>query len=191
MPGRHALQEFLRQEWTHIARVTGQPFSFALLSARHFDYDTEPACRAVVIAEQLLARPGSVASSTLGFFSAVQRKFYVEDADPKNVNFYRSICADASIAFDDFRARFTAADAQQAVYRYFAQCQQWGVRSFPTLLLEVDGDLKQLRTGATTAAAAIKRIEQLLAMRATERIASPRTEAQPISSTGSFPREST
>lgn len=47
-------REFLRREWTHIAKVTGQPFGFSLLSAKHFDYDTEPACRAVVVAEQML-----------------------------------------------------------------------------------------------------------------------------------------
>ncbi|MCI4030086.1 hypothetical protein [Dickeya dianthicola] len=85
-----AFQEFLRREWTHIAKVTGQPFGFSLLTAKHFDYDTEPACRAVVIAEQMFAQQGPVASASFAFFSAVQRKFYVEGADPKDVNFYRS-----------------------------------------------------------------------------------------------------
>ncbi|MBU6956957.1 protein-disulfide isomerase [Pseudomonas sp. CVAP len=157
-----AFQAFLRQEWTHVAKVTGQPFGFSLLAAKYFDYDTEPACRAVVIAEQISAQQGLVASATLAFFSAVQRKFYVEGEDPKDVSFYRSICEDASISFDEFRSRFTTAAAQSAVYEQFTQCQAWGVRSFPTLLLEVGGDLKQLNSGATTAAATIARIEHLM-----------------------------
>lgn len=128
-------REFLRREWTHIAKVTGQPFGFSLLSAKHFDYDTEPACRAVVVAEQMLDQKRPVASATLAFFSAVQRKFYVEGEDPKNVDFYRSICEDASLSFEDFRAHFATAAARQAVYRQFAQCGEWGVRAFPTLLL--------------------------------------------------------
>ncbi|MBN0147494.1 protein-disulfide isomerase, partial [Pseudomonas aeruginosa] len=57
-------REFLRREWTHIAKVTGQPFGFSLLSAKHFDYDTEPACRAVVVAEQMLDQKRPVASAT-------------------------------------------------------------------------------------------------------------------------------
>ena len=60
-------REFLRREWTHIAKVTGQPFGFSLLSAKHFDYDTEPACRAVVVAEQMLDQKRPVASATLAF----------------------------------------------------------------------------------------------------------------------------
>ncbi|WP_240314694.1 hypothetical protein [Pseudomonas aeruginosa] len=43
--------DFLRAEWRHIGEVTGQPFGSALLDAPHFDYDTEPACRAVVTAD--------------------------------------------------------------------------------------------------------------------------------------------
>jgi putative protein-disulfide isomerase len=161
-----AFQEFLRREWAHIAKVTGQPFGFSLLTAKHFDYDTEPACRAVVIAEQLSAQQGPVAHASFAFFAAVQRKFYVEGADPKDVNFYRSICEEASISFEEFRSRFTTAAAQRAVYQQFAQCQEWGVRSFPTLLLEVDGDLKKLSSGTTTAAAAIERIDHVLNARA-------------------------
>lgn len=160
-----AFQEFLRREWTHIGKVTGQPFGFSLLAAQHFDYDTEPACRAVVVAEQMLAQQGPVAHATFEFFAAVQRKFYVEGADPKDVNFYRSICEGASISFEDFRSHFTTVAAQEAVYQQFAQCQGWGVRAFPTLLLEADGDLKQLSSGATTAAAAIERIEHVLSTR--------------------------
>ena len=158
-------REFLRREWTHIAKVTGQPFGFSLLSAKHFDYDTEPACRAVVVAEQMLDQKRPVASATLAFFSAVQRKFYVEGEDPKNVDFYRSICEDASLSFEDFRAHFATAAARQAVYRQFAQCGEWGVRAFPTLLLDLAGDLKQLSSGATTAASVIERIEHLLGAR--------------------------
>ncbi|MEN1315116.1 protein-disulfide isomerase, partial [Pseudomonas aeruginosa] len=57
------------------------------------------------------------------------------------------------------------AAARQAVYRQFAQCGEWGVRAFPTLLLDLAGDLKQLSSGATTAASVIERIEHLLGAR--------------------------
>lgn len=158
-----AFKDFLRREWTHIAKVTGQPFGLSLLNAEQFDYDTEPACRAVVLADEMLAQQGHLSSATLSFFAAVQRKFYVDGADPKEVSFYRSICTEASISFDEFEARFSTAAARQAVQQQFSQCKKWGVRSFPTLLLELDGEIKPLSSGAITATAVIEQIERALA----------------------------
>lgn len=158
-------QQFLRREWSYIAEATGQPFGFSLLDASGFNYDTEPACRAVVVAEQMLAQPGRVASDALAFFSAVQRKFYVDGDDPKDLRFYRSLCEEAHLSFDDFSLQFNSPDAKRAVYQQFEQCQSWGVRSFPTLLLDVEGDLTRISAGGTTLAAAIEQIERALSGR--------------------------
>ncbi len=56
-------KDFLRNEWRNIARVTGQPFGFTLLETPHFDYDTEPACRAV--ATLSCSRPGTIFQARL------------------------------------------------------------------------------------------------------------------------------
>ena len=70
-----AFKDFLRNEWRHIAQATGQPFGFALLEESHFDYNTEPACRAVATVKLLQARNELPASIALEFFSAVDVKF--------------------------------------------------------------------------------------------------------------------
>lgn len=77
-PWNTAFKDFLHNEWRHIAQVTGQPFGFTLLDAAHFDYDTEPACRAVMTVQLLQTRKNLAPSIALKFFSAIQRKFYVE-----------------------------------------------------------------------------------------------------------------
>ena len=106
-----AFKDFLRNEWQHIAEITGQPFGFTLLEAAHFDYGTEPACRAVATVKLLQVRDVLPASIVLAFFSAVQHKFYVAGQDPKTVDYYASICASLSLDFDQFRTVFDSPEA--------------------------------------------------------------------------------
>ncbi len=67
-PWNTAFKDFLHNEWRHIAQVTGQPFGFTLLDAAHFDYDTEPACRAVMTVQLLQTRKNLAPSIALKFF---------------------------------------------------------------------------------------------------------------------------
>lgn len=164
-PWNAAFKDFLRTEWQHIAQVTKQPFGLTLLDTPYFDYDTEPACRAVVTVQLLQAKHPLAASIVLQFFSAVQRKFYVKGQDPKVTDFYADICADLALDFDEFRATFDSPEARQAVKAAFATCRQWGVRSFPTLLLEHNNERSTLGVGFVTAKQVITYLRQEIAQR--------------------------
>ena len=163
-PWNTAFKDFLRNEWRHIGKTTGQPFGFTLLEAAHFDYDTEPACRAVATVKLLQARNQLPASTALKFFTAVQRKFYVDGQDPKVADFYASICASLALDFDEFRALFDSPEARQAVQQEFVRCRRWGVRSFPTLLLERDGETALLAAGFVTADQVLSRLRHEIAV---------------------------
>ena len=162
-PWNDAFKAFLRREWSHIASATGQPFGYSLLDSPYFDYDTEPACRAVAVAQKLLEDQGVGPLVGLEFFTAVQHKFYVEGADPKQAEFYRSVCAGAGIEFDVFQSLFASAAGKQAVQAHFAQCRAMGVRSFPTLLLEHDQELLVIASGYVKAADVINSVAKRLA----------------------------
>ncbi len=158
-----AFKDFLGNEWRRIAQTTGQPFGFTLLDAAHFDYDTEPSCRAVATAKLLQGRNHLATSTVLKFFSAVQHKFYVEGQDPKVADFYASICASLALDFSEFRAVFDSAEALEAVQQEFVRCRQWGVRSFPTLLLEHNGKIEPLAEGFVTTELVLTRLRQKIA----------------------------
>lgn len=162
-PWNAAFKAFLRGEWHHIGQATGQPFGFALLEAPHFNYDTEPACRAVATAKLLQARRQLADTTALAFFTAVQRKFYVDGQDPKAVRFYASICASLALDFEEFRALFDSPEARQATQQEFVRARQWGVRSFPTLLLERDGRMEPLAQGFAMAEQVLSRLRQVVA----------------------------
>jgi len=72
---------FLRHHWEEVSNASGQPFDYTLLSAESFDYDTEPSCRAVVVVQSMDK------SKEFEFFKAVQKGFYLNGNDPKQVVF--------------------------------------------------------------------------------------------------------
>ncbi|UZE96153.1 DsbA family protein [Alkalimarinus alittae] len=156
-PWSERFKTFLRNEWQKINQATGQPFGYTLLEVPQFDYDTEPACRAVATVKLLQVKNSLPQSIILKFFSAIQHKFYVEGQDPKITDFYASICRYLTLDFDEFSALFDSSEALQSVQQEFIRCRQWGVRSFPTLLLERHGKWVLLAEGYATA-------EQLLSL---------------------------
>ena len=146
---------FLRHEWENVHRVTGQPFGFSILDEPEFNYDTEPACRAVV-AMSLLQENSQV---LLAFFSGIQRRFYVEGADPKQPEFYQELCVEAGVNHAEFLKVFESPETKAATLQEFRRCRSWGVRGFPSIVLEREGRVSHLASGYTTTAAVIKMIE--------------------------------
>lgn len=153
-----AFKAFLREEWETIQRVSGQPFGFSILDAADFNYDTEPACRAVVTMKLLQASSQTV----LAFFSGIQQQFYVDGADPKTAEFYRALCTEAGVNYETFLKVFLSDEAKDATLQEFQRCRRWGVRGFPSIILDVNGSVTQLASGYTTSAELIAKLESAL-----------------------------
>ena len=153
-------RSFLRQEWTHIAAQTGQPFGFRLLERSAFSYDTEPACRAVVTARAQFGQTQDAICRELTFFAAIQRKFYVEGDDPKEPSFYRDICRATGIEPEQFETAIASAEAVAATQREFRLARQLGVRGFPTVMLQTATGLHEISVGYVTLSALTERISK-------------------------------
>lgn len=143
-----AFRSFLRREWEHIAKKTGQPFGMSLLDRPFFDYDTEPACRAVVTARLLLEEQGHGPLEEHAFFSAVQRKFYAQGEDPKEARFYAGICRDAGLDPARFATLFASGEMIGLTAADFRLSRALGCRAFPSLILTLPGNtLQQIAVG--------------------------------------------
>ena len=127
-----------------------------MLDREHFDYDTEPACRAVVVIEEMAK------SKMLPFFQEVQKGFYQKSRDPKEVEFYKPICEDLDIDYKIFSTKFESARAKENTVRHFQRSAQVGVRSFPTVLLEYRGQMHRIAIGYSTFKAMKERIDAVL-----------------------------
>ncbi len=154
-----SFKTFLRHEWENIHRVTGQPFGFSVLDQAEFNYDTEPACRAVVAMSRLQAS----SQVLLAFFSGIQRRFYVDGADPKQPAFYQELCVEAGVTYEEFLRVFQSPEAKVATSQEFQRCRGWGIRGFPSILLEINGRITYLASGNMTAALLIEKLNAALA----------------------------
>ncbi len=149
-------KDFLKHHWEDVGIKSGQPFKFELLGWDEFDYDTEPACRAVVTVLSLDA------SKALPFFKEVQKGFYLENRDPKAVSFYKPICDALDLDYTSFASGFDSQEMKLATQSHFEKSQQIGVRSFPTLLLEYKGKFHLVASGYSTFAQMKDRVDQII-----------------------------
>ncbi|MBV2169457.1 MAG: DsbA family protein [Bdellovibrio sp.] len=148
-PWNDQFKNFLRHHWEEIGQRTGQAFRFSLFERSHFNYDTEPACRAVVTAGILLNSKNDNNKTLYALFADIQKKFYVDNADPGEEEFYRSICEEYGLSFEEFRRIFQAPETKKKTFEEFQRNRSWGVRGYPSFGLLKDGKFELLAVGFT------------------------------------------
>ncbi|WP_455208893.1 DsbA family protein [Kaarinaea lacus] len=129
-------REEILHHWHEVHKRSGQPFQFEGAMADGFIYDTEPPSRAVVTMGEL--KPEAV----LTFFKMIQAAFY---ADGRNVT-QRDVLSELAGVFDinevEFTRKFDEVETKQKTLAHFNRTRQFGVRGFPTLVLQnTDGYL--------------------------------------------------
>ena len=153
--------------WQHVAEASGLPFSDQGMRQLGFIYDTEPACRAVVAARTLL--DDDSAHVLLAVFHAIQRAFYAEGADLTNEQILAHVAVvslnqqlgEGSFDEASFIETLQAPMTRNETRGDFEQCQRWGVRGFPALLLLHDNALHSIAAGYTKTANLLDAIKQI------------------------------
>ena len=118
----------IRTHWQHVHEASGQPFDDGFFERTGFVYDTEPACRAVVV----LRREGMARG--LAALHAIQSAFYAANRDVTQPATLAAIAADLGAPPEAFLADFAADAAWEETRRDFAFSQGAGVSGFPTLI---------------------------------------------------------
>lgn len=147
---------FLKHHWEEVNTRSGMPFGYKLFERDAFLYDTEPSCRAVVIARELNE------DKTMIFFKMVQKGFYLENRDPKDVDFYKEICTATGIDFAVFKTKFEDPRYKAKTVEDFQYSAKVGVRSFPTVLFQKDGQLYPIAQGFATKETMTARIKEFM-----------------------------
>ncbi len=147
------LKEFLTDHWTDVNRASGQNFQYDILDT-DLKYDTEPACRAVMIAREL--QP----ASTMSFFHKVQTAFYAENKNPHLTKTYADIAKNMGIDRDVFIKKFESNEYKTLIKKDFERASQLGVRSFPTVLLIQGNKSTVVSTGYSKSAKVVKKIRE-------------------------------
>lgn len=123
-------RDYILQHWRTVAETTGQPFDFEHALPAGFVYNTEPACRALVVARELDE------ARLLPFLNRLQQAFYQGAQDITQPCVLRELARQAGYDNDAFCLAFDAADAHLQTQADFAWVNHLAVRGFPTLLAE-------------------------------------------------------
>jgi putative protein-disulfide isomerase len=152
----------LLSHWDNVEQASGLPFSKDALSHDDFIYDTEPACRAVVAARMLAPQ------AAFDVFRAIQHGFYAEGLNTTKGDVLADISTKvlnkAGVAIDSaaFLATWLSEDAIAATHADFVQTQRWGVKGFPTLVLERAGELHLVTSGFMKTQALVDQLQALI-----------------------------
>lgn len=121
---------YILQHWRTVAQTTAQPFDFAKALPSGFLYDTEPACRALVVAQQLDKR------YLFAFLDRLQQAFYQEGQDITQPSLLRELAVQAGYDSSAFCEAFDAPQAHLDTQADFAWVGNLAVSGFPTVLAQ-------------------------------------------------------
>ncbi len=140
-PMAPAQREEILHHWQAVHRRTGQAFRFEGAMPEGFVYDTEPPCRAVV------AMAAIKPAATRTYFERVQAAFYMEGQDVTRPRVLAALAADCAVEMELFEQVFDSADTKARTREEFVRVYRWGVRGFPTVLLQHAGGARLLTHG--------------------------------------------
>ena len=150
------LKSFLTHHWEDVHKASGQAFEYGILDRSDLAYDTEPPSRAAVVVRQLDP------DKELAFFKQIQVDFYKNNKDLSQAESYHDNLKNLGLDTVQFDQLFNADPAKQAIRNDFERARQFGVSSFPTMLLQIDDEVKVVAKGYRTSAAVISAVESLL-----------------------------
>ncbi|NQV87658.1 MAG: DsbA family protein [Woeseiaceae bacterium] len=136
----------LRGHWSQIQEQTGRPFSYELLGANDFCYDTEPACRAVVTVRDLPDKTDSDDTS-LDYFHALQSAFYADSRYINLASVAASVATHFGVTEQSFVGSFESDATKTHTANDFRQVRSMGVQGFPTVFLQTDDQFFVLTIG--------------------------------------------
>lgn len=148
------MKDFLKEHWQHVNEASGQPFSYGILDRSDLNYDTEPPARAVVVVREISPKDEPA------FFASVQALFYVGNQDMNIAETYHPVLNAMNLDTGVFDTHFESATMKQRIKADFERARSLGVSSFPSLLLESDGDVHLIANGYIKSEEVNRRIEK-------------------------------
>lgn len=129
-PMDEKLREDILHHWHEVHKRTGQAFQFDGAMPEGFIYDTEPPSRAVVVMGEL--KPDMV----LPYFKSIQAAFYSQGKNVTQLDTLSELADAFGVDKAEFNLKFEDEQVKQKTQAHFHRARQFGVRGFPTLVLQ-------------------------------------------------------
>jgi putative protein-disulfide isomerase len=131
----------IRHHWEQVHEATGQPFCFDFFEHENFTYNTEPSCRAVVVARNIAPE------LSFPFLANIHEAFYVGNRDVTDPKILLAVAEETGIDPQNFATIFNAKETMEETFRDFQTSRQMNVGGFPSVLLRDDEDYAFLTVG--------------------------------------------
>ena len=144
MPWTEESKGYLAQNWNAVAQRTKQAFNFSFLNKTHFDYDTYPACKAIVTVRELWGEDASFA-----YLEKIQEAFYVKGEDLTSIDILLThvgtmppCLSDASSNKEKFLEFYKSDRAELLMQHDFSKARSMGANAFPSVVkIDKDGHM--------------------------------------------------
>lgn len=150
------MRDYLLPHFDNLAKMTGLPINNKILYDNSFILDTEPPSRAVVVMRQLAPKLENE------FYERVQKAFYLDNSNTNYVEAYLDFVEEFGIKKEVFKEKFESNEIKELVKSDFEFARQMGVRSFPTVLLESNGQFSIISQGFSTSEQMINKVKSQL-----------------------------
>jgi len=144
-PMADSARQALAEHWRAVKANTGQPLLTPDALPAGFIYNTEPVCRALVVARELNV------DRVWELVRIIQYAFYAQAQDVTQCTVLADLAEQAGYSRGRFSKAFVAEVAQTAVAADFTWAANLGISGFPTLLAERHGMLALLSQGYQSA----------------------------------------
>ncbi|MCW9023290.1 MAG: DsbA family protein [Gammaproteobacteria bacterium] len=151
-----SLRDDILHHWQEVARLTGQSFNFDNAMPEGFIYNTEPASRAVIT--MAMRKP----ELTMDYLKNIQSAFYTENIDVTLTDNLLRLVEQTGLKDLEFERIFNSTELKEQTHLHFQRSREFGVRGFPTLILQNDSGDHVLTRGYKSYTELKKEIETLV-----------------------------
>lgn len=130
--------------WHQVHERTGQEFNFKFFQKENFVYDTEPACRAMVVVRHL--RP----AFEFEIFQALQHAFYNQAIDITKADGLVNVLLNFEIKEQDFLSLFRSDQIRHETQQDFNLARRIGASGFPSVYLQTGDQMHVITRGYRT-----------------------------------------
>lgn len=131
------MQRFLQQTWQRISTELGTQFNFDFWSHCQPKRSTYPACRAVIIARKY--------NKEQDMYFAIQQAYYLQAKNPSEAETLTAIAASIGLDADLFAQDLSSDELNSQLENEIKAVRAMPIQGFPSLVLEVEGELHPIR----------------------------------------------
>ena len=140
------LATYIREHNKSIEKLSGKKFGLGfneMLDSKRV-LDSLPGSKAIVLAQKMNK------NLVFDFVREVQNAFFVEGKDLNDNKVYLEIAENLGLDKENFEKELKSEKLEKETFEYFQSLSRLKVRSFPTIIFEDNGDLKQIAQGYST-----------------------------------------